>query len=176
MSNTPTTSSTTLSAEELQAVKWSKAYWTGNSGWTPLPTDHPCYEEACFHCHQLGHIRINCQFYTCPTCLYNAPDQIQNHCPLHHQLNPVHTTSSSSSSSNQSNSSARSIHPIPHPLADQLSSSPPHCTFQRSCHNQTIMACIHASTVLVCNICPPTLKTNDDDVYNTDTWRNINGD
>ena len=98
--NTPTTSSSLLLDEELQAVERSETHWTGNFGHTPLSADHPCYNEACFCCHHLGHIKINCQFYTCPTCLHNTPDHIQNWCLLHHHLNPTHTTSSSSSSCN----------------------------------------------------------------------------
>ena len=98
--NTPTASSFPLSDEELQAVEWSKAHWTGNFGQTPLSPDHPHYDKACFHCHHLEHIRINCQFYTCPTCLRNALDHVQNCCPLHCHFNPTHTTFFSFSSSN----------------------------------------------------------------------------
>ena len=127
--NTPTTSSSPLSDEELQAVEHSKAHWTGNFRWTPLSSDHPCYDKACFHCHHLEHIRINCQFYTCSMCLHGALDHIQNCCPLHHRFNPTHTTSSSSSSSNHFNSSTGSIRPVPPPLADRLSSPPPQHTF-----------------------------------------------
>ena len=123
--NMPTVFSSPLSDEELQAVEWSEAHWTSNFGQTPLFLDHPCYDEACFHCHCLGHIKINCQFYTCPMCLCNVSDHVQNHCPLHCHFNPTHTTSSSSSSSNQSNSSTRSICLVPPSLADRLSSSPP---------------------------------------------------
>ena len=78
--NTPTTSSSPLSNEELQAIECSEAHWTGNFGQTPLSLDHPHYDEVCFHCHHLGHIRINYQFYTCPTCLCNALDHVQNRC------------------------------------------------------------------------------------------------
>ena len=98
--NTPTASSFPLSDKELQAVEWSEAHWTSNFRQTPLSPDHLCYDEACFHCHHLGHIRINCQLYTYPTCLCNAPDHIQNCCPLHHCFNATCTMSSSSSSSN----------------------------------------------------------------------------
>ena len=76
--NTPTASSFPLSDEELQAIERSEAHWTGNFRCTPLSLDYPRYDKACFHCHHLGHITINCQFYTCPTCLHNAPDHIQN--------------------------------------------------------------------------------------------------
>ena len=174
--NTPTTSFSPLLDKELQAIERSKAHWTGNFRHTPLSLDHSHYNKACFHCHHLGHIRINCQFYTCPTCLHNAPDHIQNQCPLHCCLNSTCTTSSSSSLSNQSNSSIRSIHPISPPLADQLSSPPSHHTFWGSHHNQTTTACIHTPAVLFCSIHPPTPGTDDDNVYDTDTWRNINGD
>ena len=71
--NTPTASSSPLTDEELHAIKRSEAHWTGNFGQTPSSPDHPRFDEACFHCHHLGHIRIHCQFYTCPTCLRNAP-------------------------------------------------------------------------------------------------------
>ena len=77
-SDTPTTSSSPLSDKELQAVERSGAHWTGNFRCTPLSPDHPHYDKACFHCHHLEHIRINCQFYTCPMCLHNAPDHVQN--------------------------------------------------------------------------------------------------
>ena len=127
--NMPTASSSPLSDEELQAVERSEAHWTGNFGLTPLSLDHPCYDEVFFHCHHLEHIRVDCQFYTCPTCLHNAPNHIQNHCPLHHQFNPIHTPSSLSSLSNQSNSSTGSIHPVPASLADRLSSPSPCHTF-----------------------------------------------
>ena len=123
--NTPTASSSPLTDEELQAIKHSEAHWTGNFGRTPLSPHHPRFDEACFHCHCLGHIHINCQFYTCPTCLHNAPDHVQNRCPLCHCYNPTCTLSSSSSSSNHSTSSTRSVHPVPPPLADRLSSPPP---------------------------------------------------
>ena len=123
--NTPTASSFPLTDKELQAVEHSEAHWTGNFGRTPLSQNHSRFDEACFHCHHLGHIRINCQFYTCPTCLCNAPDHVQNRCPLHRRYNPTRTLSFSSSSSNHSTSSTRSVHPVPPPLADWLSSPPP---------------------------------------------------
>ena len=123
--NIPTASSSPLSNEELQAMECSKAHWTGNFRQTPLSPEHPHYNEVCFHCHHLGHIRINCQIYTCPTCLHNAPDHIQNCYPLCHRYNPTRTTSSSSSSSNCSTSSMGSVHPVPPPLVDRLSSPPP---------------------------------------------------
>ena len=123
--NTPIAFSSPLTDKELHAVKHSEAHWTGNFGQTPLSPNHPRFDEACFHCHHLGHIHINCQFYTCPTCLRNALDHVQNHCPLHHRYNPTCTLSSLSSSSNYSTSSTRSVHLVPPPLADQLSSPPP---------------------------------------------------
>ena len=174
--NTPTASSSPFSDEELQAIKRSKAHWTGNFRWTPLSPDHPCFDEACFHCHCLGHIRINCQFYTCPTCLHNAPDHVQNRCPLHHHYNPTHTLSFSSSLFNHSISSTESICPVPPPLADRLSSPPPWWTFHGSCHTHTTTACIHTPSIWFCGVCPPTPGTDDDDIYDTDTWRNINSD
>ena len=116
--NTPTASSSPLTDEELQAVEHSEAHWTGNFGQTPLSPYHPHFDEACFHCHRLGHICINCQFYTCSTCLHNVPDHVQNHCPLCCHYNPTCTLSSSSSSSNHSTSSTKSVRPVPPPLAD----------------------------------------------------------
>ena len=147
MLNTPTASSSPLSDEDLQAVERSKAHWTSNFRRTPLSPDHPHYDKVCFHCHRLGHIRINCQSYICPTCLCNASDHIQNRCPLHCHFNPTCTTSSSSSSSNRSNSSTGSIHPVPPPLVDRLSSPPPRHTFQGSCCTHTTMAHIHIPSI-----------------------------
>ena len=170
------TASSFLSDEELHAIEHSEAHWTGNFGRTLLSPDHPCFDEAYFHCHCLGHIRINCQFYTCPTCLCNAPNHIQNRCPLHHCYNPTHTLSSLSSSSNHSISSTESIHPVPPLLADRLSSLPPRWTFCRPRHIHTTTACIHTPSIRFCDVCPPTLGTDDDDIYDTDAWRNINGD
>ena len=174
--NTPTTTSSPLSNEELQAIERSEAHWTGNFRQTPFSPDHPCYHEACFHCHHLGHIRINCQFYICPSCLCNAPNHIQNWCPLCHHLNLAYTTSSSSSSSNQSNLSIGSIHPIPPLLADQLLSLPPHHTFWGSCCGRSTTAHIHTSTILFCGVWLSTPGTDDDDVYSTEVWSNINRD
>ena len=127
--NTPTASSSSLSDEELQAIECSEAHWTGNFRRTPLSPNHPRYDEACFHCHRLEHIRINCQFYICPTCLHNVPDHIQNRCPLHCHYNPTRTTSSSSSSFNHSTSSTGLIHLVSPPLANRLSSPLPRRTF-----------------------------------------------
>ena len=175
-SNTPTASSSPLTDEEFQAIKHSEAHWTGNFRQTPLSPDHPRFDEACFHCHRLGHIRINCQFYTYPTCLCNAPDHVQNHCPLHHHYNPTHTLSSSSSLSNHSTSSARSICLIPPPLADRLSSPPPRWTFYGSRRTHITTAPIHTPSVRFCSACPPTPGTNNNNVYDSDAWRNINGE
>ena len=174
-SNIPTASLSPLSDKELQAIEHSEAHWTGNFRWTPLSPNHPCFDKACFHCHCLGHIRINCQFYTCPTCLHNAPDYVQNCCPLHCHYNPTHTLSSLSSSSNHSTSSMGSLHPVPPPLADRLSSLPSWQTFCGSYCTHTTTAHIHTPSIQFCGVCPPTLGTDDDDVYDTNTWRNING-
>ena len=122
--NTPTASSSSLTNKELHAIECSEAHWTGNFGRTPLSPSHPRFDEACFHCHHLGHICINCQFYICPTCLRNAPYYVQNCCPLRRCYNPTRTLSSSSSSSNHSTSSTRSVHPVPPLLGDWVSSSP----------------------------------------------------
>ena len=174
--NTPTASSSPLTDEELQAVEHSEAHWTGNFGWTSLSPNHPRFDEACFHCHHLGHIRIHCQFYTCPTCLCNASDHVQNRCPLRHHYNPTRTLSSSSSSSNHSTSSTRSVHPVPPPLADRLSSPPPQWTFCGSRHTRATTACIHTPSIRFYDACPSTPCIDDDDVYDSDAWRNINGE
>ena len=126
----------------------------------------------CFHCHCLGHIRINCQFYTCPTCLCNASNHVQTCCPLHHRSNPTRTLSFSSSSSNHFTSSMGSIHPVPPPLADRLS-SPPRRAFHGSCHTHVTTAHIHTPSIRFCGVRPPTPGMDDDDVYDSDAWRNI---
>ena len=171
--NTPTASSSPLTDEELHAVERSEAYWTGNSGRTPLSSDHPRFDEACFHCHRLGHIRIHCQFYTCPTYLRNAPNHIQNRCPLRRRYNPTRTVSSSSSSSNHSTSSMR---PVPPPLEDRLSTSSSRRTFHGPRRTRTTTARIHAPSVRRNYARPPTPGTDDDDIYDSDAWRNINGE
>ena len=174
--NTPTASFSPLTNEELHAIEHSEAHWTGNFGQTPLSPDHPRFDEACFHCHHLGHICIHCQFYTCPTCLCNAPDHVQNHCPLCRRYNPTRTLSSSSSSSNCSASSTRSVRPVPPPLADWLSSPPSRRTFRGSCRTRTTTACIHTPSIRLYDAHPPTSGTDDDDVYDSDAWHNINGE
>ena len=75
-----------------------------------------------------------------------------------------------------SNSSAGSIHLVPPPLADRLSSPPPWCTFWGSHRTHTTMACIHTPSIWLCGARPPIPGTDDNNVYDTDTWRNINGD
>ena len=174
--NTPTASSSPLMNEELHTIERSEAHWTGNFGRTPLSPGYPRFDEACFHCHHLGHIHINCQFYTCPTCLGNAPDHVQNCCPLHRRYNPTCTLSSSSSSSNHSTSSTRSVHPVPPLLADRLSSPPSQRTFCGSCCTCTTTARIHTPSIWLYNACSPTPGTDDDDVYDSDAWHNINGE
>ena len=165
--NTPTASSSPLTDEELQAVEHSEAHWTSNFGRTPLSPDHPCFDKACFHCHHLGHVWINCQFYTYPTCLCNAPDHIQNRCPLCRHYNPTHILSSLSSSSNHSTSSMGSVHMVPPPLTDRLS-SPPRQTFCGSHHTHATTAHIHTPSIRFCDVRPPTPGTDDDNIYNTD--------
>ena len=86
------------------------------------------------------------------------------------------TASSFFSLSTQSNSSTRSICLIPPPLADRLSSPPSQHTFWGSCHNHTTIVHIHAPTIQFCGIHPPIPGTDDNNVYDTNTWRNINGD
>ena len=174
--NTPTAFSSPLTSEELHAVKHSEAHWTGNFKQTPLSPDHPHFDKACFHCHCLGHICINCQFYTCPTCLCNAPDHVQNRCPLRRRYNLTCTLSSSSLSSNHSASSTSSVRPVPPLLADRLSSPPSRQTFHGSRHTRTTTACIHTPSIQLYNARPPTPGTDDNDVYDSDAWCNINGE
>ena len=65
----------------------------------PLSRNHPRYQESCFECHHLGHIRIHCQWYVCPICKVNHPGHPQRRCPLNRPCS--HPSSSSSSSSSQ---------------------------------------------------------------------------
>ena len=129
----------------------------------------------CFHCHCLEHIQINCQFCTCPTCLHNASDHIQNHCPLCRLYNLTCTLSFLSSSSNHFTSSMGSICPVPPPLADRLS-SPPQRTFHESRCTCATTAHIHTPSIHFCSVRPPTPSTDNNNIYDSDAWHNINGE
>ena len=88
----------------------------------PLHWNHLQYSETCFECHHLGHIRVNCQWYVCPTCKVNRPGHPQNRCPLNHCISRPSSSSSSSSSSRP--------HPVPPPCSHQMNhgnSHPPRC-------------------------------------------------
>ena len=78
---------------------------------TPLSCTHPHYQEACFKCHHLGHIRIHCQWYICLICKVNCPGHPQHCCPLNHH--PIQSSSFSLSSSSQP-------HPIPPPHSHRM--------------------------------------------------------
>ena len=65
----------------------------------PLHRNHPRYSETCFECHHLGHVRVNCQWYICPTCKVNRPGHPQYHCPLNHRISRSSSSSSLSFSS-----------------------------------------------------------------------------
>ena len=81
---TPSASSSPLGSEEQRLVETMEANWLGHDGTTPLTPSHPCYRESCFACQRIGHIRIHCHYYQCPTCLEWAPGHTQGRCPANH--------------------------------------------------------------------------------------------
>ena len=81
---TPSASSSSLGSEEQHLVEAMEANWWGHDGTVPLTPSHPCYHEACFACRQLGHVRVNCWYYQCPTCPEWAPNHMQGRCPCNH--------------------------------------------------------------------------------------------
>ena len=108
---TPSASSSPLESEEQQLVEAMEANWHGHDGTTPLTPSHPRYHDACFACHRLGHVRVNCRYYQCPTCLEWAPNHTQGRCPrsrTHHRR-----PSAASSLSSYSPPSPTPL-PIPH--------------------------------------------------------------
>ena len=66
---TPSASSSPLGSEEQRLIEAMEANWRGHDGTIPLTPSHPHYHKACFACQRLGHIRVNCRYYQCPTCL-----------------------------------------------------------------------------------------------------------
>ena len=78
---TPSASSSPLGSEEQHLVETLEANWLGHDGTIPLTPSHPRYRELCFACRQLGHVRVNCHYYQCPTCLKWAPGHTQGRCP-----------------------------------------------------------------------------------------------
>ena len=68
-------------------------------GTIPLVPSHPKYSDACFQCHHLGHLRMNCPVYQCPLCLHWAPGHAQMRCPLCRHSNPPTSSSATSPAS-----------------------------------------------------------------------------
>ena len=83
-----------LTKEEETTLECTEVWWTGSNHDASLTCDHPRYHETCFQCRKLGHIRINCSLYKCPTCFKTSPGHIQARCPLKR-----HTPSRQASSS-----------------------------------------------------------------------------
>ena len=104
---TPSASSSPLGSEEQCLIETMEANWLGHDGTTPLTPSHPRYHESCFACRRIGHIRIHCRYYQCPTCLEWAPGHTQGRCPA----NRIHTRQPSNHSSSSSHSP-----PSPTPL------------------------------------------------------------
>ncbi|KAF8835705.1 hypothetical protein BDN67DRAFT_1015300 [Paxillus ammoniavirescens] len=55
----------------------------------PLPPSHPQYHSACYQCHCLGYICINCEWYECPTCHRFSPGRTQYNCPVRRAPSPT---------------------------------------------------------------------------------------
>ncbi|KIN98979.1 hypothetical protein M404DRAFT_30943 [Pisolithus tinctorius Marx 270] len=47
----------------------------------PLTPSDPRYRQACYVCHCLGHIHVNCGLYECPLCHTTRPGYTQAQCP-----------------------------------------------------------------------------------------------
>ena len=95
---TPSASSSPLGSEEQQLVEAMEANWRGHDGTKPLTPSHPRYHNACFACRHLGHVRVNCRYYQCPTCLEWVPNHMQGRCPRSHTYRRRPSTASSLSS------------------------------------------------------------------------------
>ena len=108
---TPSASSSPLEPEEQCLVEAMEANWRGHDGTIPLTPSHPRYHDACFACRRLGHVRVNCRYYQCPSCLEWAPKHTQGRCPrncTHH-----HRPSAMPSFSSHSPPSPTPL-PVPH--------------------------------------------------------------
>ncbi|KAF8834216.1 hypothetical protein BDN67DRAFT_1016728 [Paxillus ammoniavirescens] len=77
-----------LSAEQVIAATNDAERQDAASRFPPSPS-HPQYHSACYQCHRLGHIRINCEWYECPTCRRFSPGHTQYNCPVHHAPSPT---------------------------------------------------------------------------------------
>ncbi|KIO00897.1 hypothetical protein M404DRAFT_29097 [Pisolithus tinctorius Marx 270] len=55
----------------------------------PLTPSDPRYCQACYVCHHLGHIRVNCGLYECPLCHATRPGHTQAQCPSIHLRRPL---------------------------------------------------------------------------------------
>ena len=96
---TPSASSSPLGSEEQRLVEAMEANWRGHDGTLPLTPSHPHYHDTCFACRRLGHIRVNCRYYQCPSCLEWAPNHTQSRCPCSRHTHPCQTSTTSSLSS-----------------------------------------------------------------------------
>ena len=123
--STPSTSSSPLTKEEEIALERTDIWWTGSNHDASLPHNHPHYNETCFHCRKLSHIRVHCPLYQCPTCFRWSPSHVQARCPLRRRT-PSRQASSSSSSgggpSRRPTRSSRMVTTKPH-LASRISSA-----------------------------------------------------
>ena len=95
--STSSASSSPLTKEEEIALERTDIWWTGSNHDASLSRDHPRYNETCFQCRKLGHIRVDCPLYKCPTCFKWSPGHVQARCPLRRRT-PSRQASSSSSS------------------------------------------------------------------------------
>ena len=117
--STPSASSSPLNGNEEAFFEWINAWWTGGGNSTPLPPSHPRYHEGCFQCHRLGHYRVNCRFYQCPSCLEWSPGHVQAQCPLSRRsqgpsISPISSRSSRSSRGNYSQRRTHRMTPASH--------------------------------------------------------------
>ncbi|KIN94798.1 hypothetical protein M404DRAFT_34692 [Pisolithus tinctorius Marx 270] len=55
----------------------------------PLTPSNPCYCQACYICHHLGYIHVNCGLYKCPLCHATRPGHTQAQCPSIHPHCPL---------------------------------------------------------------------------------------